>query len=671
MNGADIIAVIILIALAIAVIVYLLHWLYRRSSKEISFVRTGMGGEKVVLSGGAFVIPIIHNVTMVGMRTVCIEVRRNGEKSLITKNRMRVELVAEFYLRVKPTEAAVSIAAQSLGKRTLEADSMRELVQGRFVDALAIVAASMSMDEMQEKRGQYVKAVKNLAEEHLSQTGLELETVSLTGLDQAPLEMFNPSNAFDAEGLTQLTQQIEQRKKDRNDIEQETLIQIRDKNLETEKLALEIDRESEFARLKQALEISTQRNQQRTAIARDRAEREREAEEVQIRAEEAIELVKISQHQVLEVERRLTETRLITEIESRRRDQNEIERNAAVEIEKLNLETEKKLLELRKLQEFSRIEQEQEIAIKKAQQKAEITSAEASRYREAELSQITAEQDVRSAEIQQQKNIDVVRIAAEEEARSHEIEKVKRIKLNEYERDLTLMKKSKDVYEVKIIEEQAHAEAIKATESVVTSRDQEIADRKKKIELIMASAVAESSAIKVKTNADAETFVAEQRTKAEDFATLAAKHRYEVDAAGHQMLNQAENLRSEASRESQVRMQLATNLEGIIRESVKPIEGIDTIKIYEVNGLPGIGHNQSRGGSGAGDEAMPGGEGRGTNFADSVVNSALRYRAQLPLVDNLLEEIGMAPGEITNIGNILNAGKRKKSNDGTPDGDGN
>ena len=39
-SGADIIAVIILIALAIAIIVYLLHWLYRRSSKEIAFVRT-------------------------------------------------------------------------------------------------------------------------------------------------------------------------------------------------------------------------------------------------------------------------------------------------------------------------------------------------------------------------------------------------------------------------------------------------------------------------------------------------------------------------------------------------------------------------------------------------------------------------------------------------------
>ena len=70
MSGADIIAIIILIALAIAIVVYLLHWLYRRSSKEVSFVRTGLGGEKVVISGGAFVLPIIHNVTTVGMRTL-------------------------------------------------------------------------------------------------------------------------------------------------------------------------------------------------------------------------------------------------------------------------------------------------------------------------------------------------------------------------------------------------------------------------------------------------------------------------------------------------------------------------------------------------------------------------------------------------------------------------
>ena len=130
MTGADIIAVIILIGLAIAIGVYLLHWLYRRSSKEVSFVRTGLGGEKVVISGGAFVLPIIHNITTVGMQTLRIEVRRAGDKALITSNRMRVDVTAEFYVRVTPTKEAVSTAAQSLGKRTMDAEGLRELVPG-------------------------------------------------------------------------------------------------------------------------------------------------------------------------------------------------------------------------------------------------------------------------------------------------------------------------------------------------------------------------------------------------------------------------------------------------------------------------------------------------------------------------------------------------------------
>ena len=132
MTGADIIATIILTALAIAIFVYLLHWLYRRSSKEVSFVRTGLRGEKVVISGGAFVLPIIHNITSVGMRTLRIEVKRGGDKSFITKNRMRVEIVAEFYVRVTPNKEAVSIAAGTLGKRTMEPESFKRFSARSF-----------------------------------------------------------------------------------------------------------------------------------------------------------------------------------------------------------------------------------------------------------------------------------------------------------------------------------------------------------------------------------------------------------------------------------------------------------------------------------------------------------------------------------------------------------
>ena len=244
-KGADIIAAIILLALAIAIIVYLLHWLYRRSSKEVSFVRTGMLGEKVVISGGAFVLPIIHNITQVGMRTLSITIKRGGDKSLITKDRMRAELVTEFFTKVPPDPRAVSTAAQTLGNRTLDPEHLREVVQGRFADALGEVAAKMTLDEIQENRGAFVKQVGTIANESIGHTGLALETVSIISLDQTPIEQFNPANTFDSQVLTQLTEQIANRKKKRNNITQDTKISIENKNLETVQKELEIKKNEE------------------------------------------------------------------------------------------------------------------------------------------------------------------------------------------------------------------------------------------------------------------------------------------------------------------------------------------------------------------------------------------------------------------------------------------
>ena len=659
MTGADIIAVIILIALAIAIGVYLLHWLYRRSSKEVSFVRTGLGGEKVVISGGAFVLPIIHNVTTVGMRTLRIEVRQAGDKALITANRMRVDVTAEFYVRVRPTPEAVSTAAQSLGRRTLDPEGLRELVQGRFVDALGSVAAKMSMDEMQEHRGDYIKSVKGLVEGTLSETGLELEAVSLTGFNQAALEVFNPSNAFDAEGLTQLTEQIESRKKKRNDIEQDTAIKIRDKNLEAEKMALNIDRESEFARLEQEREIAKQRAKERAEMAVERAEQERLAEEAQIKVDEELEKARISKEQAVEVERSLREHKLTLEIEDRRKLRNEAEKETEIDIERKNLEATVKSLEIAREGEFERLKQQEEIAVRRAKQQADVTKEEMDRYREAEQARIKAKEDVKKLEIAQQQNIERTRIENEEMVRTREIEKRKLLELEEKERELIITEKSREVLKAVEAKDVARAKAVEAEEKVASVREMEIAEREKRVELVRAEQQVEREAVQITTIARAEKIAAEEREQADKFASLAAKLRYEVDAHGKQMLNEAENTRSDASRRSALRMQLAGKLDSIIREAVKPMQSIDAIKILEVNGLPGFSGGQMTQGGGDDGGLSPaggdGGPGRGANLADSVVNSALRYRAQMPFVDNLLQEIGMSPGEISNISNILGA----------------
>jgi uncharacterized membrane protein YqiK len=629
-QGADIIATIILIALAIAIIVYLLHWLYRRSSKEVSFVRTGMFGEKVVISGGAFVLPIIHNITQVGMSTLCIIVKRSGDKALITSDRMRAEILAEFYVRVAPDKKSVAIAAQTLGNRTLDPEHLKELVQGRFVDALSIIAATMTIDEIQENRGKYVKEVTNIAEESIGHTGLELETVSLTGLDQAPIELFNPSNTFDSQGLTRLTEQIEARRKKRNDIKQDTKIQIENKDLETIQKELEIQKDKEFAKYKQEREISNQKSLEKTETVKIKAQNEIEAEEAEIKAAEEIEKAKISQAQVIEVEKRLTETRLIEEIEKRRREQNELEQSSTLSIREKNLETEIKILDLDKQSEYARLEKQRLVDIKKAQERTEIVKEQSERNRDAEEAQIISEEQVKNAKISQQKNIDSYRIAAERETRLLDIEKAKRIKLEEHQKELEIIDKSKIVLKSKAEEEATRAKVLEAEEKAQSAKFIEKAEGIKQVEVISAASKAEQ----------------------DRFATLATKLRYEIDAAGKKALNTAENLRSDASRRSALRLKLAEKIEDIIRESVKPMANIGDIKIVDVNGLPGFSGGVSGGGSGSGDLISTGG-GRDGNLADSVVNSALRYRAHQPFLDSLLKEIGMNPGEISNIRNIL------------------
>ena len=551
MKGADFIAIIILAAIVIAVCAYLLHWLYRRSTKDISFVRTGFGGEKVVMGGGAFVLPILHDITEVNMNTLRLEITRAREKSLITKDRMRVELTVEFYVRVQPEDEAVATAARSLGNRTMHAEQLKDLIQGRFVDAMGGAAAKMTLEHIHENRQEFVREVRQEVAESLSFDGLELESVSLTSLDQTDISLFNPSNTFDAEGLTILTEQIESRKKKRNDIEKDTMIAVRAKNLEAEKRSLEIQRDTEYAKLSHEAEVSIQRAQRKAEIANENAAREREIEAIKLKEREAV--------------------------------------------------------------ERARIEMEQEI-----------------------------------------ERIDIKRREA--------------LQLEDQAREIALAAKSKERSEAQAVAEAARAKMVEAQEKVQTLRDTEIANRQKAIELLEAQKVAEAEAARTRILAEAEKTASQDRADADRIAVAALAERYKVEAEGKQKLNEAENMRSDASRRSGLHKALVENLPAIIRESVKPMEKIEGIKILHVDGMPGFsgaGFSSGPGGSGGSDGDVTGP--RDGNLADQVVSSALRYRSQAPFVDQLLGEIGLSSDNIHRTHTLQDLSKVVYSEPNAPD----
>lgn len=296
----DILTILAVILVALFAIGLVFSRLYRRSSKEVSFVRTGFGGQKVIMNGGALVFPVLHEQIPVNMNTLRLEVRRAADQALITKDRMRVDVQAEFYVRVQPVVESIANAAQTLGRRTMEPSALKELVEGKFVDALRAVAAEMAMEELHEQRVSFVQKVQAAVSEDILKNGLELESVSLTGLDQTNREFFNPDNAFDAEGLTKLTQAIEERRKTRNDIEQETQVLIERKNLEAEAQKFQIARDKEFARLEQEREIQVRMAEQSALIKQQQSEREREAEEARILAAQQVRQADIASGQIVQ-----------------------------------------------------------------------------------------------------------------------------------------------------------------------------------------------------------------------------------------------------------------------------------------------------------------------------------------------------------------------------------
>ncbi len=534
------------IVIGLFVIGMILSRLYRRASKEVSFVRTGFGGQKVIMNGGALVLPVLHEIIWVNMNTLRLAVNRATDQALITRDRMRVDVVAEFYVRVQPSVESIAAAAQTLGQRTLMPEQLKDLVEGKFVDALRSVAAEMTMTELHEQRTNFVQKVQQAVTEDLLKNGLELESVSLTGLDQTSREFFNPDNAFDAEGLTRLTDEIERRKKIRNDIEQDTAVQIQNKNLEAEKLKLSILRDQEYARMEQQREIEVRRAQQAAEIAREQAGKEQESEQARIAAKQQVETSKIAADRAIE-EQRIDKERVV---------------------------------------------------------------------------------------------------------QTQEVERKKAIELAEQDRAIAIAERSKAQSESETEADQARAKAVQAQEQVITARETEIAARDKQIELIEAAKQAETDAIAIRVAAEAEKMAAADRAEAlreqargtadqikinAEAEAEAAKARaaaaevsYRVDAEGKRAINEASNTLSAEQIAMQIKLKLIEHLDAIIRESVKPMENIDSIRIVQVDGLTGGGNGNDGGGAA-----------NNGNLADQMVSGALRYRAQAPLVDSLLSELGI------------------------------
>ena len=109
---------------------------------------------------------------------------------------------------------------------------------------------------------------------------------------------------------------------------------------------------------------------------------------------------------------------------------------------------------------------------------------------------------------------------------------------------------------------------------------------------------------------------------------------YEAEAEGKTKLNEAANKQSPEVIALQIKLKLLEQLPAIIRESVKPMEKIDSIKIVDMgngNFSKSVNGEVEEGNNGNASGSLP----------DQVVTAALRHKMAAPLVDQLLRDVGI------------------------------
>ncbi|MGF1484906.1 MAG: flotillin domain-containing protein [Opitutales bacterium] len=138
----------------------------------------------------------------------------------------------------------------------------------------------------------------------------------------------------------------------------------------------------------------------------------------------------------------------------------------------------------------------------------------------------------------------------------------------------------------------------------------------------------------------------EARAQAEKIRVVAEadQKRFEVEAYGKQTIIEAKNLLSEDIISFELRKLFAQVFPQIVEAMVKPAGSIDSIKVIQTNGFGG-----GTSGAHASNGQSAGAVGGPSGLPNDLTQALLSYRMQSPLVDKLLDELGLDPGSMDTV----------------------
>ncbi|TWU17577.1 Inner membrane protein YqiK [Novipirellula galeiformis] len=388
-SGPMLLLYFVLFALVAAIATFKQYFIVVGPDRAI--VKSGLGGLDVTTAGGKFIVPMFHRYEFMDLTLKSFEIHRQGSEGLICRDNIRADIKVAFFIRVDNTDEEMKEVAQSIGaKRCSELETLRELFDAKFSEALKTVGKQFEFVDLYDQRDKFKSEILKVIGTDLN--GYRLDDAAIDYLEQTPLGMLSPNNILDAEGIKKITELTSMEKVKENQFTRDKEKTLKKQDVEAEETILELERQRVEAVEKQKREIAEITSREQASAAKVREEQRLEAERARIATEEELGVAEENKSRQILVAQRNKEKTDAVELERVNRDRDlemterlrvvgvaDVEKEKAIEIEKRNIQEvirERVAVERAVVEEKERIKDTEEHAAADRLKKVQVTAAE-------------------------------------------------------------------------------------------------------------------------------------------------------------------------------------------------------------------------------------------------------------------------------------------------------
>lgn len=606
---------------------------YRRCGADEALVRTGSGGNKVVIGGGVTVYPILHQLLRVSLRSIKLSVERSARNALVTRDKIRANVTTELYIKVEPLAEDVLAAARSFGERNLDEHAIGDLIEGKLTDALRSVAANQTFMDLHGQRKQFAEHIQTALSEELKKNGLTLENVSITALAMVPVKDLDSQDVFDAEGLRAITESVQSNAEKTNLIQREKEIAIKLQNVEAKKRSLSMEQDQAQAEADQSRSVAeysaTQQAEQAKAVyAQNQAQQQaRISQEQNIAVSQQSRLL-AEKEALIATERAVQAAEIAKQktIQAAEIDKQKVIQAAEIDRQKA---LEAATIEKQKVVESAEIVKQQTVETARIAKQIAVTQSEEQASRAAALKA--------QADADQQQAMQGI-ITVEETAKANREKQIAIIKSEEAAQQSKIAA-DRDAYKIRL-EAETRAASVKAqAEGEASAKraqaDGEVAKAQGSARVQQLGAEAQANMVRTEAQAEADRIRISSEAKAtaalQEAAAIkalaeATQKRGEADAEAKRRMLEAENQVATKFLLRDVAMKALSVLPEVTRELMAPASAISEIKVLQLQGMGGNGGSNGDG------------NGHSTTFgaASPILKTILEAGAAYPLLREMM-----------------------------------